>query len=188
MIAGRSWLMAALTAPPGVKTAVIPTVTMLAVRHFRDSNPEGEHEPKHSAVKFVLGAWNDGDFSQAYKHIAADCEVYTNGISFASEHGGPAMAKESVEYWRAIAPDLRMELLEEIREKHRIAIGFRMTGTHTEALPELPASGHAIDLEGSAFLTLDGDKIVEVWTVVDALALAVQTGATEAPVWWPGRT
>ena len=28
-----------------------------------------------------------------------------------------------------------------------------------------------------SFLTLDDDKIVEVWTVFDALALSVQTGA-----------
>jgi hypothetical protein len=47
------------------------------------------------------------------------------------------MARESIESWRALAPDLRMELSQEIREKHRIAIGFRITGTHTGDTPEL---------------------------------------------------
>ena len=89
---------------------------------------------------------------------------------------------------RALAPDLRMELSQEIREKHRIAIGFRITGTHTGDTSGLPASGGAIDVEGTAFLTLSGGKVTEVWTVFDALALAVQTGAAEAPAWWPGRS
>jgi predicted ester cyclase len=137
-------------------------------------------------VKFMLGTWNDGDFGEAHKHIAPDVEVFTNGLLLESEHGGPAMLKESIESWRAMVPDLRMELPQEIRQKHRIAIEVRVKGTHTGDTPGLPASGGAIDLEAS--LTLDGDKIVEAWTVFDSLALAVQTGAAETPAWWPGRS
>ena len=81
-----------------------------------------------------------------------------------------------------------MELAREIGEKNRIAIAFRVTGTHTGDIAGLPASGGAIDVEGTAFLTLDAGKITEVWTVFDALALAVQTGAATAPAWWPGRS
>ena len=172
--------------------AVIPTLTALAIRHFKHKqgpdDDSAELEPKHPAVKFVLGAWNEGDFSDADKHIAPDIEIYTNGLSFSSEHGGAEMAKQSIESWRTLAPDLRMELSQEIREKHQLAIEFRITGTHTGDTPGLPASGGAIDVEGTAFLTLSGGKITEVWTVFDALALAVQTGAAEAPAWWPGRS
>ena len=59
---------------------------------------------------------------------------------------------------------------------------------HERPRTGLPASGGAIDVEGTAFQTLDGGKITEVWTVFDALALAVQTGAATAPAWWPGRS
>lgn len=68
-------------------------------------------------MKFVLGAWNEGDFSEAEEHIAPD-----------------------------------------------------------------------IDVDGTAFLMLSGSKITEVRTVFDTLALAVQTGAVEAPAGWPGRS
>ena len=61
------------------------------------------------------------------------------------------------------------------------------TGTHTGTRPDLPASGNAIEVQGSAFLTLDDDKIVEAWSVFDSLALAVQTGTAEEPAWWPAR-
>lgn len=172
--------------------AVIPTITALAIRHFKQKQGQdggdAELKPKHPAVSFVLGAWNEGDFSEADKHIAPDIEIYTNGLSFSSEHDGPAMVRESIESWRALAPDVRMELSQEIREKDRIAIEFRITATHTGDTPELPASGGAIDVEGTAFLTLSGGKVTEVRTVFDTLALAVQTGAVEAPAWWPGRS
>ena len=97
-------------------------------------------------MKFVLGAWNEGDFSDADNHIAPDMQIYTNGLSLSSEHDGPAIARQSIESWRELAPDLRMELSQEIREKHRIAIEFRITGTHTGDAPGTAshASGGAI--------------------------------------------
>ena len=47
--------------------------------------------------RFLLGAWNEGDFSEADKHNAPGMEIYTNGLSISSEYGGPAMARESIE-------------------------------------------------------------------------------------------
>jgi predicted ester cyclase len=168
---------------PDVTLGVIPTVTALAIRHFKQKKgDEGERlEPKHPAVRFLFAAWNGDDFSGAHEHIAPDVEIFTNGTSYQSEHGGPAMLKESIESWRALMPDLAMELSQEISEKRRVAIEFRVRGTHTGGTPGLPASGGSIDIEASAFLRLEDDKIAEIWTVFDSLALAVQTGTVRAP-------
>ncbi len=185
-----SWLLAKFVLSPGPHAAVIPTLTVLAAKHFRRGKRKGEHGPKHPAVKFVLAAWNEGDFSEAAKYVAPDVAISINGFTddSAPDGDGPATAKESVEYWRAIIPDLTMDLSQEIRQKDQIAIEWLITGTHTGERPELPASGNLIELQGAAFLTLKDDKIVQVSTVFDALALAVQTGAAGAPVWWPGRS
>ena len=81
-----------------------------------------------------------------------------------------------------------MELTQEIRANDQIAIEWVLTGTHTgEQRSELPASGNAIEVYGSTFLTLEDDRIVEAWSVFDSLALAVQTGTAEEPAWWPAR-
>jgi hypothetical protein len=113
---------------PGPALRCHPGAPALTVRHFvkhKHGQDDGnaELQPTHPAVKFLPGGWNDGDFSEARNHIAPDIEIYANGLSLRSGHGGPAMVKESTESWRA--PDLRMELSQEIREKHRIAIEFR---------------------------------------------------------------
>src|SRR6266542_51364 len=114
-----SWLLAKLVLSPDVHAAVIPTLVVMGTRHFGRGKREGEHEPKHPAVKFVLAAWNEGDFSEAEKYVAPHLASSINGFTYDStpEGDGPAMAQESVEYWRAIAPDLKMGLLQEIREK-----------------------------------------------------------------------
>jgi predicted ester cyclase len=190
VVAICSWLLAKFVLSPGPHAAVIPALAVLATRHFRRGKRKGEHEPKHPAVKFVLAAWNEGDFNDAGKHVAPDLATSINGLTYDStpEGDGPATAQESIEYWRAIIPDLKMDLSQEIQQKDRIAIEWLITGTHTGERPELPASGNLIELHGSAFLTLKDDKIVQVSTVFDALALAVQTGAAEAPAWWPGHS
>ena len=183
-----SWVLAKLLLPADVEVAIIPTLGALAVRHFRHGKQE-EQEPKHQAVKFLVAAWNEGDFSEAEKHVAPDCAVFMNGFSpdLGPNESGPALAEESIGYWRSIVPDIRMELSQEIREKDQIALEWVLTGTHSGTLPDLPASGNAIEVQGSAFLTLDDDKIVEAWSVFDSLALAVQTGTAEEPAWWPAR-
>jgi len=184
--AGCGWVMAKLVLPPDVHIAVVPTLAALGARHFMGAKREGEeHEPKHPAVKFMLVAWNEGDFSEAEKHVASDVVISVNGDTrdATSAAGGPGMAQESIQYWRSMAPDIKMELLSEIRHKDRIAIEWRLQGTHTGERPELPATGNPIDIEGAAFLTLDDDKIAEVSTVFDALSLVVLMGTAEAPGW-----
>jgi predicted ester cyclase len=165
---------------PGIHAAVIPTLAVLGTRYFRRGKPKAEHEPKYPAVKFILAAWNGGDFSEAEKYIAPNVATSVNGFTYDStpEGDGLAMARQSVEYWRAIMPDLTMDLSHEIPQKDQIAIEWLITGTHTGERPELSASGNLIELQGSAFLTLKNDKVVQVRTVFDARAL----------VWWPGRS
>ena len=86
-----SWVLAKLLLPADVEVAIIPTLGALAVRHFKHGKQE-EHEPKHPAVKFLVAAWNEGDFSEAEKHVAPDCAVFMNGFSpdLGPNESGPA--------------------------------------------------------------------------------------------------
>lgn len=183
-----SWLLARFLVPPDVDAALIPTLIVMGKRHFKRGKRD-PHEPQHPVVKFVLGVWNEGDFSEVDKYVAPSVTISTNGFVYDSgpEGDGPSFARESVEYWRAIIPDVKMELSREIREKDQIAIEWLISGTHSGERPELPASGNLIEIEGATSLTLEDDRIVQVSSVFDALALAVQTDAAEAPAWWPGR-
>ena len=106
--------------------AVIPTLTALAIRHLKHKqgpdDGSAELAPKHPAVKFVLGAWNEGDFSDADNHIAPDMEIYTNGLLLSSEHDGPAMARQSIGRGARSRRTCGWNSPQEISEKQRIAI------------------------------------------------------------------
>ena len=181
-------LLVRLFQRPDVSVSIIPTLAALTIKHFKHSDKE-DHEPRNDAIRFLLHAWNGGNFDEAEKYVAPECEIYLNGLadSVPSAGDGPTMLRQSIEHWRAIVPDLRMELSQEVEDKDMVATGWRIAGTHTGAVPELPASGGAIDIEMAAFILLEKDKIAEVWTVFDALSFAVQVGAIDAPAWWPGR-
>jgi hypothetical protein len=49
----------------GPHLAVIPTIAAFTIRHFKhkqgQDGGDAKLEPKHPAVKFVLGAWNEGE-------------------------------------------------------------------------------------------------------------------------------
>ena len=49
---------------------MIPTLVVLGTKHLRGGEPKAEHEPKHPVVKFVLAAWNKGDFCEGEKYVA----------------------------------------------------------------------------------------------------------------------
>ena len=56
--------------PSDVSIAVIPTLAALAIHHFKhgkDEDGEATLEPKHPAVKFILRAWNEGEFGDAHQ-------------------------------------------------------------------------------------------------------------------------
>ena len=79
----------------GPHLAVIPTLTALAVRHFRHKQGQDDGgaglEPKHPAVRFVLGAWNEGDFSEADKHVAPGIGIYASGLSAVATEVAPML-------------------------------------------------------------------------------------------------
>lgn len=156
---------------------MIPTVTMLAVHHFRGGSPESEVAAKHPATRFVLDVWNGGDFQSAHELIAPDVEVYLNGAQVQSVHGGAALVKESVDYWRAVMPDLVMQIIHECVDHDTVSIHWHVSGTLTGELAGARGDGRKVALEGAVFLKLDEDRVVAAWTLFDGLSLMQQVGA-----------
>ena len=60
-----SWLLAKLLVPSDVDAAVLPTLILMGRRHFKRGKREGQHEPKHPAVMFVLAAWTEARATSA---------------------------------------------------------------------------------------------------------------------------
>ncbi len=160
---------------------MIPTLTMLTIHHFRGGGPDSEVVAKHPAARFMVEVWNGGDFQSAHELIAPDIEIYVNGARVQSIHGGAALVKESIDYWRAAMPDLVMHVVHECVDPGTVSIHWHISGSLTGELPGARCDGQKVELEGAVFLKLEEDRVVAAWTLFDGLSLAQQMG-TAIPV------
>src|SRR5437764_457008 len=70
--------------------------------------------------------------------------------------------RESVAIYRALFPDLRIEVVDQVAEGDRVASRWRMRGTHR---------GRVVELGGITISRLEDGKIVEDWGYTDSLDL-----------------
>jgi predicted ester cyclase len=85
----------------------------------------------------------------------------------AAEYRGQGGARESVALYRAIFPDLRFTVDEQVTEGDRVASRWTLTGTHR---------GRHVRLRGIVISHIREDKIVEDWASSDSLDLLRQLG------------
>jgi predicted ester cyclase len=95
--------------------------------------------------------------------------------------GFPAMDLErhrefSAGFYAAI-PDLEHHIHDVIAEDDRVAVRFRLTGTHSGSFMGHPPSGRPIDAGALALMTLAAGRVTELRAEFDQLGLLQQLGA-----------
>lgn len=82
---------------------------------------------------------------------------------------------------RSAFPDVRREALDHVAAGDRVAVRWRVSGTHRGAFGNIPPTGRRIDVTGITFYRLVGGRIAEEWVQMDAAALNRQlTGSDSA--------
>lgn len=84
--------------------------------------------------------------------------------------GGPTGPEAFRDYYSAIRsaiPDARYEVDDLVAEGDRVAVRWRMLGTHKGAFGDIPASGKAIVLKGIAIYRVEEGRLIERWVVSD---------------------
>ena len=94
---------------------------------------------------------------------------------------GPDQFKALYRQFRQAFPDLKMTVVQTVREGDVAALHCRVTGKHAGDGLGIPPSGRDVDFEGMVFVRADGDRLVEAWNCFDFLALYQQIGAVAAP-------
>ncbi|MDX2170516.1 MAG: ester cyclase [Deltaproteobacteria bacterium] len=114
------------------------------------------------------------------RHEAAIDAVIAPGIDGKMEGrdvGSPAEFKAS---WRELTgafPDLRMTVEDVIEQGPKVAVRWRVNGTHTGPLAGLPATGRAVSARGLTWLELADGKIVRGWDSWNLGALIMDLAA-----------
>jgi steroid delta-isomerase-like uncharacterized protein len=104
-----------------------------------------------------------GDLEHARKLYAADFIDHVNALEF---HGQEGIAR-SVAMYRALFPDLRIDVVDQITERDQVVSRWTLHGTHR---------GRRVTLPGITVSRFQDGQIAEDWTVSDNLTLIRQVG------------
>ncbi len=102
-------------------------------------------------------------------------ENYVGHEAIMGETDREGLAK-AVQGYRRAFPDLRMEVLDTIREGDRVAVRWRSTGTHQGELFGRPATHKRATVEGLSMATFRDGKITESWVQMNGLRMLQQLG------------
>ncbi len=118
--------------------------------------------------------WNKGRKEVLDEILAPDFLAHDPSVP------GGEVGKEGVEKaFQAIRdafPDVRREVSDHVAFGNKIAVRWRVTGTHLGPFNGIPATGRAVDVSGITLYRFAGERIAEEWVAMDNLDLLRQLG------------
>ena len=128
---------------------------------------------KELVRRFVAGL-NEGNLEVFDELLAPDFVDHTPspGVSPTREGWKSAFPME-----RAAFPDLHFTIEDLIAEGDKVVVRAKVVGTHQREFMSMPATGKKVTILNVTIFGIAGGKIVERWTVFDALGMMVQVGA-----------
>lgn len=94
---------------------------------------------------------------------------------------GPAHVRETFDWLRASAPDLKVDIEDLVAEGDRVIAWLRMTGTQTGSSGPIQPTGRKVDFHHAHRFRFRNGLIFEHWAVRDDLRAMVQAGVVVPP-------
>jgi steroid delta-isomerase-like uncharacterized protein len=116
--------------------------------------------------------WNRGNLAVLDQLLAPDFRAHDPSApgGLVDRVGVRALLEEI----RAAFPDLRREALDHVAHGDKIAVRWRVTGTHQGVFAGAPPTGRRVEVLGITFYHIPDDRIREEWVAMDSAELARQ--------------
>ena len=130
-----------------------------------------------AAIENAVAQMNSGN-------LEGYLEMYGDDLTL---HGYPpeVQGKEGVTaFYTAFAkalPDIELTIEDAVTDGDKVALRYRVRGTHSDELMGVPATGNKVDVEGQSFFRFENGRVAERWQSLDAVTLLTQLGALPAP-------
>ena len=130
-----------------------------------------------AAIERAVEQMNSGNLDGYLELYADDLTLhgYPPGVE------GKAGASAFYASFRNALPDLNLTIEDTVSEDDRVAVRYRIRGTHQDELMGVPATGNQVDVTGQSFFRFQDARVVERWQSLDAVTLLTQLGALPAP-------
>jgi steroid delta-isomerase-like uncharacterized protein len=130
-------------------------------------------------VRRFWGVWEEGNIGLVDELVAPDYVNHNPGIPGQPE--SPEGIKAVVSMFRGGMPDLRVNIDDMIAEGDRVAVRYKIEGTHEGELFGVPPTGRRLSIESCTVEQVSDGKIREHWRVTDTLDMMQQLGAIPTP-------
>ena len=122
--------------------------------------------------------WAEGDIGVVEELIAADAITHWGN----SESNAVAAVRADVERYFAAFTDVHSSIEALIGEDDKVVLRWNTTGTHTGPYGKVLPTGRVVTMTGVDMYRLEGGRIVEAWSMWDALAAYQQLGLVDPDV------
>jgi steroid delta-isomerase-like uncharacterized protein len=122
--------------------------------------------------------WSDADLSVIEDVVAEDAVTHWGE----SETDTRDAIRSDAERYYAAFSDVSTSIDDLIGEQDKVVLRWSTTGTHTGPYGKVPPTGGVITMNGVDVYRLDGDRIVEAWSMWDALGVYQQLGLVDREV------
>ena len=129
-------------------------------------------ENKAIAVRFAQ-VWGQGDPGIVDELAAPNIRV---SYPVAPPTEGIAAFKKTLRFVHSAFPDIEIEIGEPIAEGDRVALDWRMRGTHTGRMMGNPPTGKVVTWTGITIYRIEGGKVVDEHGEEDSAGLLKQVG------------
>lgn len=110
--------------------------------------------------------------------------LYTDDAVVESPSAGTVQGRVAIEHsyraWLEAFPDLEYAQDQVLIDGGRVAVGFRLTGTHQAEFLGVAATGKRFEIRGVLVVTLDGQKIAHERRVYDFAGFLLKVGILKA--------
>ena len=131
-----------------------------------------------AAIEGAVQKMNEGDVDGYLELYADDLTVHGYPPGVEDKEGVTAF----YESFRKALDDFELTAEDAISEGDKVAVRYRIRGTHADELLGAPASGNKVDVTGQSFFRFNEQgQVVERWQQLDAGTLLTQIGALPAP-------
>lgn len=119
--------------------------------------------------------WAERNIGALEETIAPDAVMHWGD----SESNAVAAVRADVERYLAAFSDVRTSIDDLIGEDDKVVLRWRTTGVHTGPYGKVPPTGRVVTMTGVDVYRLDGSRIVEAWSMWDALSTYQQLGLVD---------
>ncbi len=136
---------------------------------------------KRLAQRWFEEVWNQGRIEVIDELLSPEAEGF--GLAAAdTKIRGPEQLKPFVRNLRDAFPDMHITIEDSVAEADKVAVRFRVTGTHKGSGLGFPPTGRPISVTGMTIIQFANGQLFHGWNNWDQLGMMEQLGVAPGSV------